>query len=98
MTELSQKKKDLNRKQSVFYKHSQKYTDKICENTDALHEKYKDLEIPDTLDMWFDGYNKEQIKKERKRKLQKHIRLVSKRAAIFIIIMITFIASSTIGI
>lgn len=100
MTELSQKQKELNRKQSeVFlYEYGQEYTDKICADTDALHEKYKDLEIPDSLDTWFDGYNKEQIKKERKRKLQKRIRFVSKRAAIFIIVMIAVTGSLTIGV
>jgi hypothetical protein len=100
MTELSQKQKELNRKQSeVFlYEYGQEYTDKICADTDALHEKYKDLEIPDSLDTWFYSYKKEQIKKERKRKFQKRIQLVSKRAAIFIIVIIAVTGSLTIGV
>ena len=100
MRELSQKQKELNRKQSeVFlYEYGQEYTDKICEETDALHEKYKDLEIPNSLDKWFDGYKKEQLKVERKKRFQKNSRSVSKRVAIFIIIFITVTGSLIIGV
>lgn len=100
MKELSQKQKELNRKQSelFLYEFGQEYTDKICADTDALHEKYKDLEIPDSLDIWFDRFTSEQKKLERKKISLKKRRIIAKRVAVFLVAFIAVSGSLTLGV
>jgi len=84
--ELTNKEKELNKKlgEVFLYEYGQEYTEQICEDTDALHEKYKNLEIPDSLDSWFDNYTAEMKAQEQKARFQKRMRLLGKRVAIFL--------------
>ncbi len=100
ITKLSNKEKELNKKRSeVFlYEYGQEYTDKICVEIDALHEKYRDLEIPDSLDNWFHDFSKEQEKKERKAKFRKKGLRVFRRVAVFVVAFILVSGALTLGV
>lgn len=65
--------------------------------TENLLEKYKDINIPKSLDEWFENYQNELRRKEKKEKRRKRIIKVSKQVAmIFIVISIlsTFLTLS----
>ncbi len=99
MKRLSNEQKELNEKQSeVFlYEYGQKYTTKICDETDELYEKYKDLKIPDSLDNWFNDYNSSLKKKDKKLRRKKRYMSIGRKAAIITIAIIFVFSSLTIG-
>lgn len=100
MSKLTTKEKELNKKlgEVFLYEYGQEYTDKICEETDALYEEFKDLEIPDSLDTWFEGFVADQKKSKRKIQTQKRRRAVSKRVAIFLAAILAVSGSVTFGV
>ena len=100
MDELSNKEKELNKKlgEVFLYEIGQEYSDIILDKTDELHEKYKDLDIPDSIDKWFDEFNQGQRVQMQRDKRKRSMSSFAKRVAIFLLLFVAIGGSLTIGV
>jgi len=78
----------------IGYHHSER----ICRETDALLEEYKDLELPESLDEWFDAFQKSRIKELGKAEKTRKYRMYSRRAAIVFLVVIITAATVTMSV
>ncbi len=84
MTDLNKDDKEkINKMNTTFlYLQGDKQVDYICEEADNNLEKYKDIEIPESMDKWFLEYNEKLNKEEERKRRRKKIQSISKRVAI----------------
>lgn len=72
-----------------FLKHiGHEYTELLSDQLDQEEDEWKDIEIPDSLNQWFEDFNK--LEKKRRKKEERRLQLLkhSRRAAILILMMI----------
>jgi hypothetical protein len=89
MSKVSKEEKErLEKLNEMFiYNIGYEHINNICEETDNLLKKYKDIEVPDNLNEWFIKYNKEVSKKEKRRESQKQFFKYSKRVAAVLVVL-----------
>jgi hypothetical protein len=74
---------------TFLYNIGYEHVNNICDETDKLLEKYKDIQVPESMNEWFINFQKELEKKEKRAKIQRGALHVSKRVAmIFILISV----------
>lgn len=87
---------DLKKLNEAFlYDIGGEYAKIICEETDELVEKYKDLEIPESMDQRFYSLLEELEAKERRAQRQKKVRQISKRAAVILLVITVALSAVT---
>lgn len=86
INEQHEKNRKIN--ETLLYKIGYDYTDTICEETDKLLEEYKNIDVPDRLDQWFDHHQKDLKRKEQHLKYKKVLTNVFKRVAIVLVAII----------
>ncbi|MEA1975052.1 MAG: DUF4367 domain-containing protein [Bacillota bacterium] len=74
------------------------HVNNICDETDELLKKYKDIEIPESLDKWFRTYKIKNDRKIKFKKFKKSALLVSKRVAMFLIAVVIITLTLTISV
>ncbi|MEA1974617.1 MAG: DUF4367 domain-containing protein [Bacillota bacterium] len=74
------------------------HVNNICEETDQLLKKYKDIEVPKSLDEWFRTYKIKNDRKIKFMKFRKSALLVSKRVAMFLIAVVIITLTLTISV
>lgn len=61
----------------------------VCEENDLLLEKYKDIEVPESLNQWFEQYSEKlELRRKRKEFVKRFGRIAKKAAVIFMAIII----------
>jgi len=77
--------KDLNEAflKDIGYEHM----NAVCEEADAVMEKYKDIEVPKSLDNWFYGYLEEQKKEAKRIQRKKFMKQISRRVAAVVVVL-----------
>lgn len=71
-----------------FYKYiGVNHAENTARQVDNIIEKSKDIDFPEELDTWFDGYMNNTIKKDRKKKLKNKVNSIAKRVAIFLTVL-----------
>lgn len=73
--------------ETFLYNIGYEHVNNICDETDKLLEKYKDIQVPDSMNEWFIGFQKEIKRKEKRTKIQRMALQVSKRAAMILIVI-----------
>ncbi|GAU76647.1 DUF4367 domain-containing protein [Fusibacter sp. 3D3] len=63
---------------NVGYEHAQN----VCKEMDQLNKKYEDIDVPDTLNEWFDHYQKEVKRNRNKVQMKKQISIIKGKIAI----------------
>lgn len=63
------------------------HVENTAKEADDIIEESKHLDFPEELDLWFGEYIGDDIKKDKKKKFKSRVRLIAKRAAIFLIIL-----------
>ena len=72
-----------------FLKHiGYEHVDHICNEIEESKEQIEDICVPESLDLWFENYLKQELKKEKKRKFNKRILQYGKRVAVFFLLFI----------
>jgi hypothetical protein len=90
MSKLSNEGKEhLKRMNDTFlYNLGYHNTKNANDDVDVLLEEYKDIEVPESLNNWFFGYNKKIVRKNRQKQLVSNLLKYSKRVAAILIIFI----------
>lgn len=70
----------------------------VCEETDLLLEKYKDIEVPESLNQWFKDYLNETDKKIYRSKIKRISLLIGKRVAMVLLAMTIITATLTVSV
>lgn len=83
--------KDNDPKENIFeefYKYiGINHAENTAKQADEIIGKSKDLDFPEGLDIWFDGYIGDIVKKERKKKLKSKVNSIARNVAIFLIML-----------
>lgn len=87
MKELTLDEREYNKKlnETFLYEVGYAYSKQLCAECDELLEKYKDLEIPESLDQWFEGFSAKIRRKENRKKFYHKSLKYSKNVAVFIL-------------
>jgi len=73
--------------ETFLYNIGYEHVNNICDETDKLLEKYKDIQVPDSMNEWFMGFQNEIKRNEKRTKIQRMALQVSKRAAMILIVI-----------
>lgn len=73
--------------QMFLYNIGYEYVKNIDRETDEILEKFKDIEMPESLNKWFLDYNEKIEKKKRIKKVKKTAVEISKKVAVIFIII-----------
>lgn len=91
MSEMTKEEKERVKRmnQAFLYELGYQHMNHICEETDALKEEYNDLEMPESLNSWFDDFNEKRLADEKREKQKKKIRkgVFRLAAAVFILLI-----------
>jgi len=90
MSKLSNEDKEHLKKMSDTFLYNLGYhnTKNANDDVDVLLEEYKDIEVPESLNIWFFGYNKEISRKNKRKQFVSNLLKYSKRIAAMLIIFI----------
>jgi len=73
---------------SAFYGYiGEHHVDNICDEIDSLKEEIDKIEIPETLDDWFDGYVKNARKKDNQKRINVKMRSISSKTAVILLVL-----------
>jgi hypothetical protein len=76
MSEMTKEEKErVERMNHAFlYELGYQHMNHICEEADALKEECNDLEMPESLNTWFDDFNEKRLADEKREKQKKRLR------------------------
>lgn len=100
MKKLSSKEKELNKKitEVFLYEYGQEYTEIICNEMDELRSIHKGIEVPESLDKWFENYAQKENRKKNVISILSGKNIIVKRIAVFLIAFIAISASLMLGV
>lgn len=84
--------------ESFYYYIGENHINHVAEEFDLVSKDASEIAYPSTIDEWFDDYNKQLKKQDKKRKLRSRVQLLSKRVAIFIVIAMVGIFVTTMSV
>lgn len=72
---------------AFLYNVGYEHINNICDETERLLDKYRDIKVPESLDQWFTDFNKKLERKNRLAIIREIALICSKRIAILLIIV-----------
>jgi len=84
--------------ETLLYDIGYEHVNNINDETDKLLEEYSDIEVPESLNIWFDEYQIIQNKKVKAANFRRSLLLFAKRAAIVLIAMTVLAATVTMSV
>lgn len=95
---LADKERNKKLNEAFLYDIGCQHSKNICDETDELLEKYKDIEVPKSLDDWFDDFNKKEKARQKKHRIISKLKKISTRASVFIVALLIIGGSLTMGV
>ena len=84
--------------ESFYYYIGENHKNHVAEEFDLVSKDASEIAYPSTIDEWFDDYNKQLKKQDKKRKFRSRVQLLSIRVAIFIAIAMVGIFVTTMNV
>ena len=72
--------------EALLYSIGDEYADLVSDETDTLLDEYSEIEVPESLDLWFSETIERSKKIEKKEQKLKSISKIGKRAAIIVVV------------